>query len=321
MSKINDNNYMQPSNEGIICILMCTFQGEKHLLEQLESIRKQTYQKWRLFVSDDGSTDSTLAILHNFQASLEMGQMEIFDGPRKGFAENFMSLLLNPSINGSYYAFSDQDDLWFNEKLSEAVSKFQSLPEEVNQPTVYASARFLANVNLKLIGVEGSKRIVPSFKNALVQNIAGGNTIVLNKLMRDVLLRIGTVEVVSHDWWVYLVCTGVGGRFYYDRKPHLLYRQHSNNIIGSGYSWGACLSRWIQFFGGRYRRWIDINLNALKCAKWALTKDNVFTMERLASLREKPGPARVLELFNSGIHRQSWLGTVGLLFACLLKMI
>ncbi|MHB8257427.1 MAG: glycosyltransferase family 2 protein [Acidiferrobacterales bacterium] len=316
------NNVSQPSpGEGNISILMCTFQGEKHLLEQLESIREQTYRNWQLFVSDDGSTDETLAILHNFQASLAPGQMEIFDGPRRGFAANFMSLLLNPSIEGSYYAFSDQDDFWCDDKLSEAVSKLKSLSGQQDKPAVYASARTLVDDDLKPIGKEGARRLIPSFKNALAQNIAGGNTIVLNKKMRAILLKIGAIEVVSHDWWIYLVCTGADGIFYYDEEPHLLYRQHSNNVIGSGFSSGARLNRLRQFCGGRYRRWIDINLNALERSKWALTNNNVVTMEKLASLRDKPAPSRVLELLQSGIHRQSWLGTAGLLLACLLKMV
>lgn len=300
---------------------MCTFQGEKHLLEQLESIKNQTYQNWRLFVSDDGSTDNTLVILRNFQASLEPGQMEIFDGPRRGYADNFMNLLLNPSIEGSFYAFSDQDDIWFDEKLSVAVSKLKSLSEKNDRPAAYASARALASYDLKRIGTEGACDLIPSFNNALVQNIAGGNTIVLNNIMREILLKIGAVKVVSHDWWVYLVCTGAEGGFYYDKKPSLLYRQHSNNLIGAADSWGARLSRFHQFLGGRYRRWIDTNLKALEQAKWSFTKDNTATMERFALLRDKRAPARVLELFQSGIQRQSWLGTLGLLLACLLKRI
>ncbi len=119
----------------------------------------------------------------------------------------------------------------------------------------------------------------------------------------------------------YLVYTGAGSGFYYDRQPHLLYCQHANNVIDSGYSLKTSMNCLRQFFSGRYRLWMDINLNALKRAKWALTKDNVVTLERLASLRDKPAPGRVLELLQSGTHRQSWLGTVGLLFACLLDMI
>lgn len=309
------------SNNGEICILMCTFQGEKHLADQLESIRKQTYKNWRLFVSDDGSTDTTLEILRNFQASLVPGQMEIFNGPRRGFADNFMSLLLNPKIEGSYFAFSDQDDYWLENKLSEAVLKLKALPHRGSRPAMYASSRVQVNEDLKPIGIAGKRRLVPSFNNALVQNIAGGNTILLNKSLRDILLKIGAVEVVAHDWWTYLVCTGVGGDFCYDNEAYLLYRQHSNNVIGSGCSWGTRRKRLDNIFNGRYRQRIDINLKALELAKWTLAEDNVGKMERFLSLRDKPAPIRIIALLQSGIHRQSWFGNLGLLFASLLNKI
>ncbi len=111
------------------CILMGTYQGEHYLLEQLESIRSQTHGYWRLFVSDDGSTDNTLPILLDFQASLPLGQMEIVAGPRRGFAANFMSLLLNPAIEGDYFAFCDQDDVWNKEKLAVAVSNLHYISD------------------------------------------------------------------------------------------------------------------------------------------------------------------------------------------------
>ena len=312
----------QSHHKSKIFILMCTFQGEKYLAEQLESIRQQRYRNWQLFVSDDGSTDQTLAILRHFQASLAPGQMQIFNGPRKGFSNNFMQLLLNPSIaGGDYYAFSDQDDFWCDDKLTVAIAKLESLSGQTQKPAVYASARTLVDSQLKPIGEEGTHRLMPSFKNALAQNIAGGNTIVLNEHMRTILLNLGVTEVVSHDWWVYLMCTGVGGIFYYDEKAHVLYRQHSNNAIGSNSSWRMRLNRLQQFFSGRYRRWMDLNLKALERSKWALTSDHAITMEKLALLRKKSALARVVELFLSGIHRQSRLGTAGLLLACQLRMV
>jgi len=321
MHSLITNRYQQSPSDGKVSILMCTFQGEKHLPEQLESIRKQTYQNWQLFVSDDGSTDNTLTILRNFQATLAPGQMEILSGPKKGFANNFMSLLLNPSICGDYYAFSDQDDYWLDDKLHQAILKLTSLPTKITGPAVYASARALVNNDLKLLGTEGGSRLLPSFKNALVQNIAGGNTIVLNNNMREVLLKIGPVNVIAHDWWVYLTCTGVGGSLYYDEKPYLLYRQHENNIIGSGYTFKYIANRLSQFLGGRLRRSIDSNLAALAHAKPLLRKDNATTMDQFISLRGEYVLSRVTHLFKSGIHRQTRLGTLGLLLACLLKLI
>lgn len=311
----------ETSGDDNICILMSTYQGDKHLMEQLESIRNQTHRNWKLFVSDDGSTDSTLTILRHFQSSLPSGQIEIVDGPRRGFAANFMSLLLNTAIEGSYYAFSDQDDFWCDDKLSEATSKLKQSLGNRDVPAVYASARTLVDDTLKPIGKEGARRLVPSFTNALAQNIAGGNTIVLNNPMRRLLVDIGAVDIVSHDWWVYLVCTGAGGLFYYDEVPHLLYRQHLNNVIGTSRSLHSHLKSVRRVIGGQYRRWIDINVGSLSKAKWAFTTDNVRALEALISLRNTSAHKRVINLLRSGVHRQTRLGTAGLLLAYLLNMI
>lgn len=298
---------------------MSTFQGEKHLLEQLESIRSQTYLHWKLFVSDDGSTDNTLPILLDFQASVGSDRVMIVAGPQKGFAANFMSLLLNPSIEGDYFAFCDQDDVWNKEKLKVAVSNLEPFTNLEERPAVYGSATTVVDDNLNVLGKSHAACPAPSFKNALAQNIAGGNTIVLNKKMRELLLQIGNVEIVSHDWWIYLICTGVGGVFYFDEKPEILYRQHAKNLVGANSSRSAQLQRIKQLMHGRYKRWMDVNLNALENARSVLTEENINIMEQFASLRRMPFPLRLIELHRSGIRRQSWHGNLGLFSACLLN--
>lgn len=308
-------------SEKRVCILMSTFQGGRHLLEQLGSIRSQTYRYWRLFVSDDGSTDDTLRILADFQASVNPDQVVIVAGPRKGFAANFMSLLMNRSIEGDYFAFCDQDDVWKEEKLAVAVSNLESQSDLGGMPAVYGSATLVVDEDLNVLGKSPVVRPVPSFKNALAQNIVSGNTIVLNKKMRELLLQIGNVEIVSHDWWIYLICTGVGGVFYFDERPAILYRQHTNNLIGAVPSKRSQLTHLKQLMRGRYKRWMDINLNALKNAKSVLTSENIQVMEQLASLRKMPFPFRLVELRRSGIRRQSWHGNLGLFSACLLNLL
>ena len=307
--------------EKRVSILMSTFQGGKYLLEQLESIRSQTFPHWRLFVSDDGSTDNTLRILLDFQASVNPDQVVIVAGPRKGFAANFMSLLLSPSIDGDYFAFCDQDDVWKDEKLAIAISNLESQSDLGKRPAVYGSATIVVDDDLNVLGKSPVAHPVPSFGNALVQNIVSGNTIVLNKKMRELLLQIGNVEVVSHDWWIYLICTGAGGVFYFDEKPEILYRQHTNNLIGAASSKRLQVPRLKQLMNGRFKRWMDINLNALENAKSVLTSENIHVMEHLALLRKMSLGCRLVELRRSGIRRQSWRGNLGLFSACLLNLL
>lgn len=300
---------------------MCTFQGEAHLLEQLESIRAQTHENWTLFVSDDGSTDGTLPILREFQASLPPGRMTIVAGPRQGFAANFLSLLLNPLADGDYFAFSDQDDVWYPDKVAVALSALQSLHNTSSRPCAYGAATVVVDDALKVLGVSRIFRPIPSFKNALAQNIAGGNTITLNRALRMVLLKIGHVKIVSHDWWVYLVCTGAGGEFIFDDKPALLYRQHTENLVGDSSSLKMKLQRLASVFQGRYKGWMEINLEALEHASTLLTHENLATVTQFSSLRRMKFPRRVLELHRSGVRRQNLSGNFGLYFACLLNLL
>ena len=104
-------NSSQPS----VAILMATFNGEKFLAEQLDSLQIQTISNWRLYVSDDGSSDGTMDIIKRYQVLWGADKLQYRPGPQKGFAQNFLSLACDPDIKADYYAFCDQDDVWLPE--------------------------------------------------------------------------------------------------------------------------------------------------------------------------------------------------------------
>ena len=111
------------SQNYLVCILLCTYNGAKYLKEQLNSIESQTYTNWRIIVSDDGSTDETLTLLHDYQNKWGTSKLEIRKGPQLGFCKNFLSLACDPTIRADYYCFCDQDDVWLDEKISIAVKR------------------------------------------------------------------------------------------------------------------------------------------------------------------------------------------------------
>ena len=162
-----------------VAILLCTFNGAGFLPAQLSSYTDQLLADWRIYASDDGSSDETCAILSEFQRRLGPSRMEMRDGPRGGYVANFLSLACDPSIGADYYAFSDQDDIWESEKLSRAVNWLQSASSQV--PAVYCSRTRLIDENGREYGFSPLFRRKPDFKNALVQSIAGGNTMVFNR--------------------------------------------------------------------------------------------------------------------------------------------
>lgn len=298
-----------------VAILLTTYNGEEYLQEQLDSIAGQTYRNWKLYASDDGSTDSTLDILELFQRQQGANQVHLFEGPRKGFAQNFLSLIRNADIRGDYFAFCDQDDIWFAHKLERAVARLDVLPEGTS-PAVYCSRTRLIDEVGNFIGYSPCFKRLPSFRNALVQSLAGANTMLLNQSARSLLAKIPiTAPVVSHDWLCYLLVTGSGGEVIYDAEPTLDYRQHGGNLIGSNSSWGDRLVRVRRMLSGTFRQWNQDNLVTLRYCIESLDEPSRHAITHFERARQASLPKRFFLLRKAGVYRQTVFGTAGLLIA------
>src|SRR6267142_2980219 len=223
-----------------VAILMCTKDGAAFLGDQLKSIADQTHENWMLIVSDDGSIDETKTILERFAESRHQTTM-IRNGPAKGVCANFLSLAADPAIDADYFAFSDQDDVWYLDKLRRALTWLVAVPGNV--PALYCGRTELMSIDGQSYGFSPLFTRPPTFRNALVQNLGGGNTMVFNRAAKKILESAAAFEVVLHDWWVYQLVTAAGGVVHYDRQPALKYRQHPDNLIGSNLGWRARLSR------------------------------------------------------------------------------
>lgn len=303
-----------------ICVLMSSYNGEKFIAEQLQSIENQTYQNWKVIISDDGSSDDTLKIVHKFQRKWSRDKLEIRTGPKQGFCQNFLSMACDNGIRADLYAFSDQDDVWMPDKLQRAVAYF-SMYNEIQLPRAYGSRTQIVNSSLKSVGLSPEFTLPRSFRNALVQSITGGNTQVFNHATKVLLEKAGLQTVISHDWWLYQVVQGCGGVFFYDPKPSLLYRQHSNSLVGANSSTKARVERIYFVFNGRFKKWNDINYIALTNIRHLLTKDNqdildTFSLFRGGRLRDR---VRLLEV--CGLYRQTWQGTLSLWLATIINKV
>lgn len=303
-----------------VAVLLCTFQGERYLAEQLDSFAAQTYSNWEVWASDDGSEDKTRATLDTYKQEWPYGRLSVHCGPAKGFAANFMSLTCKNSIEADYYAYADQDDIWEADKLERAVCWLATIPPYI--PALYCSRARLVDAQNNEIGLSPLFSKPPSFANALMQNIAGGNTMVFNNAARELLREAGeNVPAVIHDWWVYLVVTGCGGQVFYDSRPSIRYRQHGDNLIGMNVSWGARFKRTRMYWQGRFRRWNDNNISALHTLRARLTPENQEILDRFARAREMTLIPRLIHLKRSGIYRQTVVGNLGLIAAAILKRI
>lgn len=298
-----------PPTEPTVAILLCTYNGAKYLAEQLDSFETQTHKHWRVWASDDGSTDETLAILRQYQQKWGAQRLTILEGPRAGSTANFMSLAYNQTISADHYAFSDQDDIWENDKLARALAWLTTLPAA--KPALYCTRTRLVDEHNKDIGFSQLFKRPPAFANALMQNIAGGNTMVFNSAMRSIL-GDAAPEVVIHDWWLYLAATACGAEVKYDPYPSLRYRQHQGNLIGMNISWQARGKRIRQLLGGHYRSWADRNLAALQSISAYITPTNQDLLQGFVLARRQTLPARLAAFRRLGLYRQTALGNLGL---------
>lgn len=309
---------MSASSQASVAILMCTYNGDKYLREQLESIDAQTHQNWSLVVSDDGSTDDTLSILNEYRQRWGGEKIDIRKGPQRGFCQNFLSLAVDSEIDADYFAFSDQDDIWLIKKLEVAVAhiaKNESVPCFYCGRTSYVKNDLMPYAKSPLYVFPGG------FRNALVQSIAGGNTMVFNKSAKKLIESAGLQSPVSHDWWIYQLVTGAGGKVCYDSEPQILYRQHAGSIVGSNDSVWSRVERIVMMLQGRFKMWTDQNLSALDNSRSLLSYESTQILDLFIRLRQSSVKDRFKMLEVCGLYRQTWSGTVSLLLAALFRKI
>lgn len=301
----------------LVAVLLCTYQGEDYLAPQLNSIARQSHGRWQVWASDDGSSDKTLAILERFRKEWGGELLRVIPGPRAGFVANFLSLIRKADIRADYFAYADQDDFWEPDKFARALAWLEGQPRDV--PALYMTRTRLIDEEGGEIGLAPlftSKP--PTFANAIVQSIGGGNTMVFNAAARALMqTHTPDVPLVSHDWWTYMLVTGAGGRAYYDSYPSVRYRQHGANVFGANAGLFNRLVRAVRVFGGRFRIWGEINMRSLSYVRELLTPENRRIYDTFALARTGSLPGRLLALRRSGVHRQGFVDNIGLYVAAL----
>lgn len=299
-----------------VAILMCTRQGAAFLSKQLDSIATQTHTNWRLWVSDDGSTDDTLALLDRHRLQWGADRLTVVRGPQAGFAANFRSLTCRAEIDADFYAWADQDDVWERDKLARALKGLKVESDSV--PALYGSRTLLTDATDRPIGMSPLFTRPPSFANALVQCIAGCNTMVFNRAARELFVQAcAQGEAVPPDWLLYLLVSGCGGHVCYDPWPGVRYRQHGQNLSGSNLTWCGRWQRARLLMAGEFRGWIDANLERLTQVSQRMTSPHLAVLDAFVQARQQRLPGRLIGLWRAGIHRQTALGNWGLIVAAL----
>lgn len=227
---------MKKMNEKKIQILMATYNGEKYLDEQLESIISQTYKNWEILIRDDGSKDNTISIVEKYKKKYPNKIFLIKDNSNNlGACYNFLKLL--EWASSEYIMFSDQDDIWLKNKIE------ITLNEMIENESVYPNLPIAIHTDLKVI--DSDKNIIYDsyykfikldprkqikLGHILIRNALTGCTVMINKKLLSLIIPYPN-GILMHDLWIYFIANIFGKSIFIDRQT-ILYRIHDNNTIG-----------------------------------------------------------------------------------------
>lgn len=225
---------------------MSTYNGERYLREQLDSILSQDVENLSIVVRDDGSSDGTVSILAEYESR---GDIRLIRGENMGYVRSFFAAL-KAAGNHDYYCFADQDDIWLPDKISAAVTMIED--SHLTGPVLYASELLYCDEKCENPRKSHLNRIGFSPMSMIYEIICSGNTQVLNHELKELVMRPGCERAFGHDWWTGLVAVCFG-EIVWDDTPHLLYRRVEDSESPSGMSALQLASYRVRkiFFGGQ----------------------------------------------------------------------
>lgn len=213
-------------------ILLSTFNGDEFIDQQIESLLKQTSVAITITIRDDGSRSEFQQTLKRYRDKHSCIQLTLAEN--KGLPDSFFQLMSDCDKSHHYYAFCDQDDIWPENKLAQAIEALEKTPHPI---ALYCSRQTYISDSGSIIGESFTPSKPLGLKNAAFENIAVGCTCVFT----PALLAAATPQsneipsIIMHDWWIYLIATACG-RVIFDIEPSTYYRQHNNNVIGGNIS-------------------------------------------------------------------------------------
>ena len=302
-----------------VAIILGFYNGNKYIKAQVQSILEQTHKNIKLFIFDD---NSTFKITKSFLKLTPENKKKLSIIRRKknvGSAKNFLFALKEIKDDFDYYGFSDQDDIWEKDKIKISINALIKKGNE--KPIMFSSRTEYFNEDCtKKIGESKVFKKKPIFANSLIQNIAGGNTILMNKKAQKlIVLSLNSDKYTQHDWYSYQLISGAGGEVIFSSEKTLKYRQHEKNLIGRNDRKADKFRRLKKFFSGSFKNWIDINLSNIENNKSLIESKNLKILENFIKSRNSKNPLkRIIFYRKSGVFRQSLLENliffIGILF-------
>ena len=214
-----------------INIVMSTYNGEQFLAEQIDSIQQQTFKDWQLLIRDDGSSDQTPEIIKSFVAQdPRIVFINEHDRENFGVIKNFFTLIKHDKAD--YYFFSDQDDVWLEDKLETMLAAARQYPDQL--PLMVYTDLCVVDQNLQVMNQSmirsQSHHANTELVQELTENTVTGGVAMINHALAE---RWRTLDnIIMHDWYLAVLATAIGKLVHID-QPGELYRQHDNNVLGA----------------------------------------------------------------------------------------
>jgi glycosyltransferase involved in cell wall biosynthesis len=251
-----------------VVILLATYNGGKFIKEQLNSIVKQSYSNWELFISDDGSTDNTLFVINEYCKNDNRIHVVNENLIKQGACQNFGNLL-NTVLDKEwdFVMFADQDDFWREDKISQTLDSmiagrnYRKKPKLVYTDFEYADGELNPLPRETDNNVSGWKEA--NLNRLLAQNNIYGCTMMINRSLAEKASPI-PVSAENHDYWICMVASLLGN-IVHVKKRTMLYRQHSNNV--SGHYSNNSIKKRFQRYWMRNTRLDQIMLGRFKMAE------------------------------------------------------
>lgn len=286
-----------------ITILMATYNGEKFLSDQLNSIINQTYSNWELWIRDDNSTDKTKEIITKYTMLDKRIKIYIDDLGNLGVVRNFGTLLENVHYD-NFVMFSDQDDVWLPFKIETTLNRMKE-EETRNRDEPILVFSLFEKVNFDLTKINTTKYTIPSDVN--IYNVISGNfiygcTMMLNRNLVNLVTPISN-KAENHDYWIALIAA-YSGKISLINKVTMLYRQHDTNVTGN-YKNSSFKSRLNRLLKGNYQGIIDSRLVMIRSLIKHLKYKNINTvfLENYIENIEVGGYRAVMFILKNNLHK------------------
>lgn len=297
-------------------ILLATYNGEKYISEQIDSILKQTDKDWMLYIHDDGSKDKTVNIIETYAKNYPEQICVVGGAATGGAKQNFFYLF--SQVEAPYYMCCDQDDVWLPEKIEMTKREMHYLEKKDEQlPCLVFTELKVVDEDLNVLSekmseYQGLDCKILSINRALIQNVTTGCTMMVNRSMREELQKIKDyTNVLMHDWWIMLVATRFG-KVSFINEGTILYRQHEDNGVGARNSNSLLymLERLLQ--GNEIKTSLENTRRQASCFAELYNESDDSLIQRYAQLGRKGKLERLFFYKKNDVKKSTWSKNAGL---------